>query len=139
MRRLLGMTASNTPVSTSISRRRHFVTGATIALIACFALSACDVEGETRHAPRDDVNAGWTCEVERGQVRASGTITNQSSKSSFYVIEVEFRLDGRVVDHSTAGIDDVDPGETARVETSSSDVVDDDVTCQVSKIERYEA
>ncbi len=72
-------------------------------------------------------------------MRSSGTITNQSSKPSFYVIDVEFRLDGRVVDHSSVGIDDVDPGETARVETSSSDVVDDDVTCHVVNVDRFEA
>ena len=133
------MTTSHTPNTTSTSRRRHFVIGAAIALIACFALSACDVEGGTSHPPRNDVNPGWTCQVERGRVRSSGTITNQSSKTSFYVIDVEFRLDGRVVDHSTAGIDDVDPGETAYVETSSSDVVDGDVTCHVASVDRFEA
>ena len=106
---------------------------------AIIALSACDVERGTSHPPSNDVNPGWTCQVERGRVRSSGTITNQSSKPSLYVIDVEFRLDGGVVDRSTVGIDDVDPGETAYVETSSFDVVDDDVTCHVVSVDRFEA
>jgi hypothetical protein len=71
-------------------------------------------------------------------VRASGRITNHSSKASFYIVETEFRLDGRVVDHRSTSIDDVEPGETARFETSS-DVVDDNVTCLVTSVERFKA
>ncbi len=72
-------------------------------------------------------------------MRAGGTLTNHSTKTSFYVIETEFRLDGHVVDHRSTSIDDVEPGETARVETVSSEVVDDDVTCRVTSVERFKA
>jgi hypothetical protein len=129
------MTTSNTPKTISIGRR--FTAVAAGALAACFALSACEVDAETAHPPRDDV-ADWSCAVEPDVVRASGTITNHSSKASFYIVETEFRLDGRVVDHRSTSIDDVEPGETARFETSS-DVVDDNVTCLVTSVERFKA
>ncbi len=117
----------------------HYIAGAAVALIACFTLSACEVDAETSHSPRDDVDAGWTCSVDDDVVRASGTITNHSTKASFYVIDTEFRFDGHVVDHRSTSVDDVEPGETARVETVSSDVVDDDVTCHVISVDRFKA
>ena len=135
------MTTPHTLTTNSNSRRWHLVTGTAVALIACFTLSACETEAETEaaHPPRNDVDAGWTCDVESDVVRASGTITNHSTKTSFYIIETEFRLDGVMVDHRSTGIDDVEPGETARVEAVSSDVVDDDVTCHVTTVERFKA
>jgi hypothetical protein len=117
----------------------HFIAGAAVALVACFTLSACEVDAETSHPPREDVDAGWTCSVDDDVVRARGTITNHSTKASFYIVETEFRLDGHVVDHRTASVDDVEPGETARVETVSSDVVDDGVTCHVTSVDRFKA
>ncbi len=131
------MTTSHTPKSIVTGRRfRAFAAG---ALAACFALSACEVDTETTHPPRDDVDSSLSCDVEPGLVRATGTITNHSSKASFYIVETEFRLGGRVVDHRSTSIDDVEPGETARFETVSSDVVDDNVTCLVTSVERFEA
>jgi len=117
----------------------HIIAGIATALIACFGLSACEADTETTHPPREDLDAGWTCAVDSGVIRAGGTITNHSSKTSFYVIDTEFCLDGHVVDHTSASIDDVEPGETARVETVSSEAVDDDVTCYVTSIDRFKA
>ena len=129
------MTTSRTPKTISTGRR--FTALAAGALVACFALSACEVDAETAHPPRDDL-AGWSCDVGRDLVRARGTIINHSSKASFYIVDTEFRLDGRLVDHRSTSIDDVEPGETARFETSS-DVIDDNVTCLVTSVERFEA
>ena len=117
----------------------HFITGLGVALLACFTFSACGDTNETTHPARSDVDAGWTCGVDDGVVRASGTITNHSSKTSFYIVETDFRLDGNVVDHRSTTVDRVEPGETARVETVSSDVVDDDVTCHVTGVDRFKA
>jgi hypothetical protein len=117
----------------------HFIAGAAVALIACFTLSACEVDSETTHPPREDLDAGWTCDVDADVVRASGTITNHSSKTSFYIVETEFRFAGRVVDHRSTSIDGVEPGETAHVEAISSDVVDEDVTCHVTGVDRFKA
>ncbi len=119
--------------------RHHFISGIAVAVIACFAFSGCETDAETSHPPRDDVDAGWTCDVDTGVVRASGTITNHSSMTSFYIVETEFRLDGNVIDHRSASVDGVEPGETAHVETVSSDVVDDDVTCHVTSVDRFKA
>jgi hypothetical protein len=52
---------------------------------------------------------------------------------------LEFRLGGRAVNHRSTTIDELEPGETARVETISSDVVDGDVTCHVTSIDRFKA
>ena len=102
-------------------------------------MAACEDDTGTSHPAHEDLDAGWTCNVEDGLVRASGTITNHSSKSSFYILETEFRLDGHVVDRRSASVDDLEPGRTARVETASSDVVDDKVTCHVAIVERFKA
>jgi hypothetical protein len=116
----------------------HVISGIAVAVIACFTFSACET-GSATHPAHDDLDAGWTCDVDADVVRASGTITNHSSKTSFYIVETEFRLDGAVIDHRSASIDDVEPGETARVVTVSSDVVDDDVTCHVTSVDRFKA
>ncbi len=131
------MTTAHTPNTNST--RRRLTNCAAIALAACFALSACEVDAETGHPPRDDIDAGWTCDVEPDVVRAGGTVTNHSTKTSFYIIETEFRLDGHVVDHRSTSIDMVEPGETAHVETVSSEVVDEGVTCRVTSVERFKA
>lgn len=132
------MTTTYAP-TTPTTRRRRLGAGAAAVLAACFALSACEVDTETVHPPRDDLDPGWSCNVEPDVVRASGTITNHSSKTSFYIIETEFRFGGHVVDRTTTSIDGVEPGETARVESVSADVVDDDVTCHVTSVDRFKA
>jgi hypothetical protein len=95
------------------------------------AASPIGLQATITHPPRR-----WRPAVTRA---ASGTITNHSTKASFYIIETQFRLDGRVVDHRSTSVDDVEPGETARVETVSSDVVDDGVTCHVTSVDRFKA
>jgi hypothetical protein len=139
------MSTSHTPsntskaTNTSKARRRHLLIAAAVAISAGAGLTACERDTDTAHPARDDVDAGWTCSVDSDVVRASGTITNHSTKTSFYIVETEFRLDGHVVDHRSTSVDDVEPGETVRIETASSDVVDDDVTCQVISVDRFKA
>lgn len=132
------MTTSHIPTRPATCRRKHLFIGTAVALITCFSLSACEDANNSAHPPREDLDSGWTCHVEGDVVRASGTITNHTSKPSFYVVETEFRFDGHAVDHRSATIDELAPGHTARVETVSSHMVDDGVTCHVS-VDRFKA
>jgi hypothetical protein len=117
----------------------HLIAGVAVALLACFTLSACEDDNATTHPPGDDVDAGWTCQVDDDVARASGTVTNHSSKTSFYIVETEFRVDGNLVDRRSATVDEVEPGETARIEMVSSNVVGDDVTCALTRVDRFKA
>jgi hypothetical protein len=107
------------------------------AMSATVLAVGCD--DETTHPPRHDIDTGWTCGVQGGTARTGGTITNHSSKASFYMIEIDFRVSGETVAKRSASIDGVGPGETTRVETVASDVHDPKVTCHVTNVERFKA
>jgi hypothetical protein len=93
---------------------------------------------ESAHPPKNDVDSGWTCTTEGGVARTAGTITNHSSKTSFYQLDIEFRVDGQVVDERGASIDGVEPGETTRVEVVSDDA-HGAVTCHIADVARFKA
>jgi hypothetical protein len=107
------------------------------AITAGVLASGCD--DESTNPPRNDIDAGWTCQVQDGAARSGGTITNHSSKASFYMIDIAFRVEGETVAKRSASIDDVGPGETTRVEAVASDVHDSKVTCHVTNVERFKA
>jgi hypothetical protein len=109
-----------------------------LAAVTASALAiGCD--DESSHPPRNDIDSGWTCAAQSGIARYGGTITNHSSKTSFYMIEIAFRVDGETVAKRSASVDEVGPGETTRIETVASDVHDPAVTCQVTGVERFKA
>src|SRR5688572_27540331 len=102
------------PSSSSTSIRRALLAAAAAGLLGgCLGLVACD-DGETAHPAKRDVDSGWTCTLDDDVVRASGTVTNHSSKTSSYLLEVDFLVDGERVASRSTGIDEVDPGETTR-------------------------
>ena len=107
------------------------------AITAGVLASGCD--DESTHPPRNDIDAGWTCQIQDGTARSGGTITNHSSKASFYMIDIAFRVEGETVAKRSASIDDVGPGETTRVESVASGVHDPKVTCEVTNVERFKA
>ena len=128
---------SSPQTQTRVARNgRRFVFALAAVTASVFAFGCDD---ETSHPPRNDIDAGWTCDVRTGFARSSGTITNHSSKSSFYMIDIAFRIDGETVAKRSASIDDVEPGETTRVESVASDVHDPRVTCHVTNVERFKA
>jgi hypothetical protein len=115
---------------------RRLVFGLVAVTASVFAIGCDD---ETSNPPRNDIDVGWTCDVRSGFARSSGTITNHSSKSSFYMIDIAFRIEGDTVAKRSASVDDVGPGETTRVESVASDVHDPNVTCHVTSVERFKA
>jgi hypothetical protein len=115
-----------------------------VAAISAASLAAEVIDGETTHPPTKDVDGGWSCSVDAEVVRASGSITNHSSKTSFYMVEVEFRVGGDVVEQRGASIDDVEPGETALVEVTTSLAElrrhgSGAITCEVGDVDRFKA
>lgn len=118
------------------SRRRSLLAGAAL-LTALAAVAACD--GATSHAPLDDVDPGWTCVASGDVVHAGGTITNNSSKTSFYVVSVEFRS-GQEVAQRSSSVDGVAPGQTVTVGVAADDLAaTGDVSCHVSDVTRLKA
>ena len=115
---------------------RRMIFGLAAMTASVFAIGCDD---ETTHPPRNDIDAGWTCDGQSGIARYGGTITNHSSKSSFYMIEIAFRVEGETVAKRSASVDDVGPGETTRVESIASDVYAAKVTCHVTGVERFKA
>ena len=107
------------------------------AIAASVFAIGCD--DETTHPPRNDIDAGWTCDAQSGIARYGGTITNHSSKSSFYMIDIAFRVEGETVAKRSASVDDLGPGKTTRIESVASDVHAAKVTCQVTNVERFKA
>ena len=122
---------------TNIARNgRRMLFGLAAVTASLFAVGCDD---ETTHPPRNDIDAGWTCDAQSGIARYGGTITNHSSKSSFYMIDIAFRVEGETVAKRSASVDDVGPGETTRVESVASDVRAGKVTCHVTGVERFKA
>jgi hypothetical protein len=131
------MTTPTSSIHTTPRRvSRRAATAALCATALAVSLGACS--DESAHPPRNDVGSDWSCATDGGVVRAGGTITNHSSKTSFYQLDIEFRVDGLVVDERGASVDGVEPGETTRVEVVSDDA-HGDVTCHVADVSRFRA
>jgi hypothetical protein len=122
----------------STFRTHRWLAGSGLALLVLTGLG-CDAEN-TAHPPMDDVDPAWSCRADaHGVLRARGSVTNQSSKPSLYLVTVDFAIGGRAFDFVTERIDDVDPGETVEVEASVFDAPDGEPDCIVSDVERFEA
>jgi hypothetical protein len=66
-------------------------------------------------------------------------VTNHSSKSSVYLITVDFTVDGESFDTGLAFADDVDPGESVALQATASDPPAGDADCVVSDVQRFKA
>jgi hypothetical protein len=91
------------------------------------------------HPPPADVQLGECSTREYAGPAASGTLTNNSSKLSNYVISVNFADDtGIIVANATAFPHDVPAGGTATWEALS---FDDSAfaTCEIVKVDRFSA
>lgn len=65
-------------------------------------------------------------------------ITNHSSKTSNYTVQVEFlNSSGTPVADALAGATNVAPGERAIETAQSLDVVSGSVTCKVTSVDRF--
>ena len=124
--------------TTKTTKTTKLVALAALALPLAFGLGACDPD-ESTNPPMDDVDPGWTCVEEDGLVRSEGSVTNHSSKASFYLVTVTFYADGARLDSSTASVDGVDSGATATLSASTDVPSHGDVSCVVSEVERFKA
>ncbi len=123
---------------TFTQRTTRCLAGSSLALLAAVSLG-CSAENSA-HPPIDDIGSSWECGTGTdGVLRAAGTVTNHSSQLSFYLVTVDFALDGHSFDSATTTADGVAPGETVRVEASISDPPAGDHDCFVSDIDRYKA
>ena len=123
-------------IATTGGRLRSAALGCALAASLLVAGACTD---ESAHPPLDDIDPGWTCVHEEGLVRTAGTITNHSSKTSFYMIDIEFRDSGKVVASSGASVDGVGPGETTQIESVAPIADASDVSCHVKSVDRFKA
>jgi hypothetical protein len=123
---------------TSTTRSHHWLAGCGIVVAAAALGLGC--ADESAHPPMADVGQEWTCSAgPDGTLRASGAVTNHSSKPSFYLVTIEFTVDGVPFDTTTATVDDVGPGETARIESTVLHAPAGDPECVVSDVDRFKA
>ena len=72
-------------------------------------------------------------------MRSTGSVTNHSSKASFYLVTVTFSSDGVRSDSATASVDGVESGATADLSASADVSPPATVSCEVSEVERFKA
>src|SRR4051812_17541440 len=112
-------------------RPTHLVLAAALALpvVACGAVEAvADVDGPVR------------CTLTpSGDVQATGTVTNHSSKASSYWIDITVSVDGNEVGTRTAVVEDVEPGDSVPLGTTLREAPDGEVGCEVTDVLRVKA
>lgn len=93
----------------------------------------------TAHPPTADVTVtSCTVDPTTNWPAAKLEITNHSSKTSNYTVQVEFlNPSGTRVADALGAATNVAPGERAIETAQSLDVVSGDVTCRVTSVERY--
>ncbi len=93
----------------------------------------------TEHPPQDDLAGDWKCSTSAGGFpQVTGTVKNNSSKSSTYTITVEFKQNGTQFSTATGLIVSVDPGQTADFIATGSVEPDGQFTCKVDSIDRFD-
>jgi len=101
------------PRRPAIRRTLGFL-AATAGAVAVLGGCSTDV---TAHPPDADVPEPLSCEIAAdGALRATGDVTNHSSKASFYLIEVAFTDEGTVLEQRMVTVDSVEPGSTVGFE-----------------------
>ncbi len=112
-------------------RPAHLVLAAALAL----PLVACGVADAG-----EDVDGSVRCTTtSSGDVQATGTVTNHSSKASTYWVDVTISVDGREVDTRTAVVEDVEPGDSVPLEVTLRDAPHGDPTCEITDVLRVKA
>ena len=110
------------------------------AIVGTFGLTSC--MGESANPPTHDIDPGWQCVADPvGGVRSTGTVTNHSSKTSFYVIDLAVQRGDAVLASGSVSVDGVEPGETVRIDTllDDGDADFEGTACTVTNVERFKA
>lgn len=93
----------------------------------------------SEHPPQDDLAGDWKCSTSAGGFpQVTGTVKNNSSKSSSYTITVEFKQDGTQFTTGTGIIVSVEPGQTADFSATGSVEPSGQFTCKVDSIDRFD-
>lgn len=98
------------------------------------------ISENTTHPPQDDLHGDTECSLnDLGWVRASGTLTNRSSETSRYMIQVSFNDEAGVrFAEAPAFHNDVRAGESVRWEAvAPTGPARTTWTCEVVSIERF--
>jgi hypothetical protein len=113
--------------------------GGCVAIVVVAGDAADDFTEETASERRDigDIN----CHVDAsGFMIADVEITNHTSKSSNYVLDVSFREGGTVTTSSAAFLDNLPPDATGTATaTTSSTPTGSEFTCTVETVQRFSA
>jgi hypothetical protein len=94
--------------------------------------------GNTENPPQDDVVID-TCEASQGLnlVSAKGTITNHSSKTSTYFIEINITDEaGTILGNAVSSVANVPAGGTAQFEAPSTAEMAPGVSCTLVEVNR---
>ncbi|MHA6759802.1 hypothetical protein [Streptacidiphilus sp. PAMC 29251] len=108
-----------------------------VVLVVVLSRSSSKSTNKT-HPPADDVRIS-SCAVDptTGFPTAKLTITNQSSKTSTYLVTVEFdKADGTRVSEGATGSTSVAPGQKVETSAGGPDQVSGKISCKVTDVTR---
>ena len=93
-----------------------------------------------KNPPQKDISADdMTCTTDSsGNMKASGTVTNHSSKTSLYSITISFRQNGNEIATGGDFLPSVDAGQTADWTANSGVEADGTFTCRIIEIDRLD-
>ena len=94
----------------------------------------------SEHPPQKDISVDdMTCTTDRlGNMQASGTVTNHSSKTSLYSITISFRRNGAEVATGADFLPSVNAGQTASWTANSAVEAADRFSCRIVEIDRLD-
>jgi len=93
------------------------------------------------HPPQDDVFPdAMKCTTDSdGNMQATGTLTNHSSETSFYIITVVFKQNGAQVSDGVDTVSNVDAGGDATWTVNTATPAGTSFSCRISEVERSSA
>jgi hypothetical protein len=94
----------------------------------------------TTNPPQKDISAkDMTCTTDAsGNMTASGQLTNHSSKSSSYLVEISFRQNGSEIGTASDLVLGVDAGKTGSWSATSTVGASGGFTCKIYSIDRWD-
>jgi hypothetical protein len=108
-----------------------------LLLAPLVALAACTDPSEKG---LEDVDPEIACaSATDGVVRATGSLTNHSSSTSSYFVDIEFFVGDRSIDTRTAVVEGVAPGDTVPVEVTVRDAPPGPARCELVSADRMKA
>jgi hypothetical protein len=91
----------------------------------------------TEHPPPRDVEGLRCFTDDAGDVAAEGRVTNKSSETSTYNIDVAFEAGGTRIDSGTTFVGEVSPGQTASWQVTTLTDAPAEFTCELQRVDRF--